>query len=999
MTANHKTNAQFDVLIEKWLPIEALSAECMRERGASSALPPLYFLHVWWARRPLLVSRAAILAGILPSWQSDWPRKLKDLFPTEDSYRNWYLRACGILGDPVAGRKLLRMAADQGRKIPNPYNSPRAFSVSPDEAVLETLSDILSHVWGKRTLSVLDPFSGGGSIPFEALRYGFKTYANELNPVASVILRATLDYPFRYGRGLGEELRRYGKQLYSKVQKRLASCFTDVSKQHPHAVGAAYIWARTIPCPYTGKPIPLAPNWWLQKGTQPVAVEPLFPANAKAATFRIVEGKTATAKINPDLGTIRRGDAISPWAHNQPIPGIDVKRAAMSGRMGQQLYAVAVKVPGGFEYRPPSDADIAAVHTAEEMLNKLMPAWQMKELVPAIDLPMDTESWTHGNTPAQYGAQTFADLFSPRQLLSICMFAEELDSLAGELLSAPAPQSERNTAILTLLALCLDKAVDYNSRQLVWHPARQVVAHTFQRHEFSFKWSFAEFDASRNFYPWVVEQVADAYEGIANLAAGNKSSLLKSASGQQVGPGAGETNPLTMLNGSAASMVGVADGTIDHICCDPPYYDNVMYAECSDYFYVWMKRQLSKSYPYLFSTKLTGKDEEAVANHARFADMGRKKKALALADYERKMAASFREMHRVLRDDGVLTVMFTHKRVDAWDTLATSLVGAGFAVKSSWPVHTESEHSMHQAKKNSAQSTILLSCRKRKDRTKPVWWDDIKGRVRKEARAKAAEFEKVGIRGVDLYIATFGPTLSILSEHWPVLSSEVDAKTGDPKPLRPEVALDLAREEVVKLRKQGLLLGRTVQFDPATDWYLMAWDAFKAETFPGDEARKLAIALGLDLERDVVAGKRLVAKKGNMVDIQKPTARRKRDMVDGDKEAFDCWVDAVHTAMMLQEEDGSAACKTFLNKTGLIKDSTFKACVQAMINAIPRTKSKGKFVRPEADTLEAMRLAFFDDLVAPAEEEPPKVAVQATFGGEDFEEADGDDEGEEDSES
>jgi putative DNA methylase len=167
----------------------------------------------------------------------------------------------------------------------------------------------------------------------------------------------------------------------------------------------------------------------------------------------------------------------------------------------------------------------------------------------------------------------------------------------------------------------------------------------------------------------------------------------------------------------------------------------------------------------------------------------------------------------VLHPDGVLTVMFTHKRVEAWDTLASALIGAGFTIKASWPVHTESEHSLHQAQKNAASSTILLVCRKRPTTGKseiqnPVWWDNLQGRVRETARQKAAEFAAMGIGGVDLYISTFGPTLCIISEHWPVLTSQVDPKTGLPRLLRPETALDLAREEVVRLRKQGLLLGR-----------------------------------------------------------------------------------------------------------------------------------------------------------------------------------------------
>jgi adenine-specific DNA methylase len=271
-----------------------------------------------------------------------------------------------------------------------------------------------------------------------------------------------------------------------------------------------------------------------------------------------------------------------------------------------------------------------------------------------------------------------------------------------------------------------------------------------------------------------------------------------------------------------------------------------------------------------------------------------------------------------------MTVMFNHKQVDAWDTLGMALLRAGFKIDASWPVHTESEHSLHQAQKNAAASTILLVCRKRimtkpptpgpklgQDASEPsdfaqaVWWDDLKGHVRQVAREKAAEFAQQGVSGVDLYISTFGPVLAVISEHWPVLTSQVDEKTGQPVPLRPEMALDLAREEVIALRKRGLLLGREIQFDPLTDWYLMAWDAFKAEEFPADEARKLAIALGLDIEEDLVRGARVIAKKGGSVVLQAPAQRRRRGLVDPEAERFATLLDAAHTAMLVYAEDGA----------------------------------------------------------------------------------------------
>lgn len=972
-----------EMLIERWLPVDVIGAESMRERGASSALPPLYFLHVWWARRPLTASRAAILASVLPAWQPHWPEPLRRRFPNEEAYRAWFAELCGVFGDPVAGRKLIAWAKDKNVKLKRgPYSHRRAFTVSPSNENLELMRTLLELSWGTRDLAVLDAFAGGGSIPFEALRYGFRAVANELNPVASVILKATLAYPLAHGISLADDVRRFGRVLSERVKVRLERYFPLERGESVHA----FIWARTVACPYTGKPIPLSPNWWLRKGTEPVAIRPVFDSALQSPTFEIAVGKGECAATRPDQGTVKAGHAVSPWAGSQAVHGDHIKAEAQSKRMGRVLAAVAVKRAGGLTFRAPTDADRAAAEDAERALAEHLPQWIATGVVPNEALS-DVSNYDRGHR--LYGIESWQEMFSPRQLLALGTFLEELRALRSEInASLPGPRAE---AVFTLLGLALDKAADYNAILATWENSRQVVKHVFKRHDFSFSWSFAEFDAARNLFPWVIEQVADAYHGIAALAAPAPDAFAQARQAT-----------VDIMRGSASNMAALPSKSVHVVCVDPPYYDNVMYAECADFFYVWMKRALGDVHPQFFLDELTNKDDEAVANFARFTALGAKKVSSAMADYERKMAGAFREMHRVLTDDGVLTVMFTHKKVEAWDTLATSLIGAGFAIHASWPVHTESEHSLHQAKKNAAQSTILLSCRKREQRSEPVWWDDLKGRIRQVAREKAAEFEAQGLRGVDLYIATFGPTLSILSEHWPVLTSDVDDRTGEPKPLRPEVALELARQEVVNLRKQGLLLGRAVQFDPYTDWYLMAWDAFRAEEFPADEARKLAIALGLDLERQVIAEKRLVAKKTSSVVLQKAEARRGTARVDADRQAFDHVIDAVHTAMWVFEEDGAAACETFLRRTGLRTDATFKACMQAMLNAIPRTKQKGRFVRPEAEVLEGMRLAFFDDLTVPVEEEVKLVEEQlhllgssGAVGEEEPEEDEGSDEEEE----
>ncbi len=950
-----------EVLIEKWFPVDVIGAESMRERGASSALPPLYFLHVWWARRPLAASRAAVLASVLPAWRADWPTALQRVFPSEQTYHQWFISLCGILGDPVAGRKLVQLAKDKGVKLATPpYTHKRAFTVSPNTEQLETLAALLRHTWGRGTPKILDSFAGGGSIPFEARRYGFDTYANELNPVAGVILRATLEYPFQHGPGLADSIRKYGKALSEKVNARLGKFFPVHEGETVHA----YIWARTITCPYTGKTIALAPNWWLQKGQNPVAVRPCYDDGSSTPRFEILLGK-AVQRHDPEKGTVKRGMAVSPWADNQPVDGDYIKAEAQAGRMGQLLYAVALKGPNGVSFRLPTAEDARGIELAREELASLETRWALHDVIPAE--PIDSVS-NYDRGHRLYGMVNWRDIYAPRQLLALGVVVEELRKLLAGQVRKTDPADNEAVALRVYMAMIVDGCAARNSLMAVWVPLRQVVAPAFVQHNFSIKWTFAEFDAARNLAPWVTEQVAEAYERIAELAVGGR--LVRQ-----------RTDNLKLFQGSADAITACESGSLTCVCTDPPYYDNVMYAELSDYFYVWLKRVLGSEFPQAFSNVLTSKDEEAVANVARFPG-NRKKREMARIDYTRKMAGAFREMHRALASDGVLTVMFTHKQTEAWDTLATTLLSAGFGIRASWPVRTEYEKGLHLAKKSGARSTILLVCRKRETRLEPVWWEDIKTQVKITARDTAISLEQQGLRGVDLYIATFGPTLAILSENWPVLTAEVDEK-GEPKPLRPEVALDLARSEVVALRKRNLLLGLSVQFDKPTDWYIMAWDAFGAAAFPADEALKLALALDLDLERDIVGAKRLVVKKQASVVLQEPKARRKRDMVDPDKVAFDSWIDAAHTAMLLYEEDGAAACQRFLTKASLRSNTTFRTLLQALINVIPRTRLKGKFVRPEAEVLDSMRLAFFDDLTVPVDEElklPGPVQSALPFG-------------------
>ena len=793
------------------------------------------------------------------------------------------------------------------------------------------------------------------------MRYGVSTIANDLNPVAGAILIAALRIPGFFGPSLAVDLSRVGHELIDRIAERLKPYFPE-----PPAGDrvVAYIFARKVACPRTGKQVPLAPNWWLVRGEKPVAVRLVTERNGQLeqVEYEIVTG--AEIDFDPDRGTVEGGDALSPW-DGLTIDSDYIKAEAQAGRMGSDLYAVAFRTPRGREFRAATEDDIAALSRAKSEMARVLPVWLDADLLPTEDVPPGND-----DRPRLYGMEKWRNMFSPRQQLAHGLFIEEFRA------AVPAVRkefgSERGDAILALLGLMQAKALDYNSYYAAWQPSRAQIAHTFDRHDFAFKSTYAEFDASRALYPWCLTQMVDAYKEIAELMRPADEGPLSQGQPWPV-PGS-----VTVSVRSAGNLVDVPDGSVTVVCIDPPYYDNVMYAELADFFYVWEKRTLGQIYPAFFTETLTDKKNEAVANPSQFPDTGRRRKQLAAADYEAKMAAIFTECGRVLRDDGVLTVMFTHKRAEAWDTLGMGLLEAGFRIETSWPVNTESEQSLHQANKNSAASTIMLVCRKR-DETDPDihYFEDLESEVRAAARDALERFSRAGLSGVDLLLSTYGPALSVISSHWPVYSSEADPVTGRSRLLRPEEALDAARAEVVRLQRRRLV-GSDAQLDPLSDFALVAWETFKAAEFPFDEARRLALATG-GLDVDELARARIIEKKSGSVVLLTPDKRVRRgddDRLPGvrpDATTFVSAIDAVHTVMYVASVDGLPAARVLIDRAGLATDLRFLACLQGLVNAIPRTRMKTGWARMEAEILDRVCTAYFPAIQVPLDPETAEV--------------------------
>ena len=693
--------------------------------------------------------------------------------------------------------------------------------------------------------------------------------------------------------------------------------------------------------------------------------------------------------------------------------------------MGEQLYAVVFKkrvikiLKSGKRgkdrwvrgYRAPRPEDDNSAEIAAKLSEKL-PEWEAFDIVPSEKFPENSND----DRPIQYGMPLWRDLFSPRQLLchgtSVEVFREMLDADR-----ANGKLNDVRKAAYAYLALSLDKLLNYNSRMSVWMPTREVVANTFNRHDFAFCWSHAEMAPLivGLGYDWAIRQTAKCIDELVALV---RPDVAGASPDLFTGPDTSYTPPpITITCKPGDSLDHIEDGSIDAVVMDPPYYDNVMYAELSDFFYVWLKRTAGHVFPELFRSHLTDKDNEAVANQARFK--GQKgAKALAGRDYQERMASIFAECRRVLKPEGIMTLMFTHKATGAWDALTKGLMEAGFVITASWPINTEAEGSLHIKKKAAAKSTIILVCRPRPSpaatvagadaaadastgaaamvRDAPaaygedpstVYWEDVEPDVARAVRERVGEFQAAGISGVDLYLASFGPALEQFSRHWPLQrgtprempeerrrrrQQALFEEDWDPYAATPEDALDTARREVKRWRLEQLTHLKTgADLDPATAFFVLAWDAFKAPMFAYDEALRLARAVGVDLDHDIVG--RLAEKKGADIRLWDSAHRAAKGAL-GPPDGSRGMIDTVHHAANMARLRSLTAARELLDGALVGRDPRFFAALEAVLEVLPVSRTytgialEGE-VEAAGDDFEALynlaRLAFADEIDEP----------------------------------
>ena len=946
-------------LIEDWLPIKEISIEAVREGGALAGHPPVNQLHVWWARRPLVASRAAVAAALLDAGAD----------------RNQFIQAIGSTDTVVVERRRMDEVKASGQWSDVAFSNKRAFTHNLTADERKWFNDNLVV----QDSVVLDVTAGGGSIPFEAGRLGVQSIANELNPVATLILRATCEWPQQYGPALRDVYAEISAKYLARVRALITENFVyppeqqvhenEVSNENPRAGAVrlhkyvwAYLWSRTVSCPDCGNLIPLSPNWRLDGNGTGIRVLP--DAARGVCEFDVVN----TAK-EQSRSTVTRGKASCPYPNCGTTTATGyLADEAGAGRMGHQMYCIILKNQwqkadgkgGWVNIRKPKDRpatpprEFRTVKPEDDnsddiavLLDANQPRWDAENILPNEAVP---PAGNKTDTLQQYGMATWQGVFSPRQQLAhgycVQAFRElvDTDKDANRL-------DDRRKAAWSCIALALDKMLNRNSLLTRWDSGTNKVAGTFDSHDFGMKWSYAEMAvaiASLGL-EWALDDMEQCISKLVEMTGwppGDGATAVTTPTLLRT-PDATGTLPTapaaTVINGDAR-MLDLDDASVDAVIFDPPYHNNVNYAELSDFFYVWLKRTAGYVLDDgLFADHLTDKVNEAIASPARFkhqadaANAGRTGRGkvtatgLATDDYQSKMDEIFQECHRVIKDDGLMVVMFTHRSNDAWNAMTIGLMEAGFNITRTWPVKTEAESSMNIRDRAAARSTILLVCQPAGVRSaKP--WHQVAQDIAASVRADVERLREYDLSSVDIYLAAYGPALQVISENWGTRRDTANPdRPDDPFSITPMDALAVARNEVIAFRSEDLTNGDQRNLtDPLTRFYILSQDGAGSATMPFDEANLFARALGVELTSS--EAKRILENKSGKVTLKAATVRMAEGIIAPTRPAVTP-LDQVHTAIAIADRQNAQDAKQWLEFNGhRWQDGEFRATLVALRN-------------------------------------------------------------------
>lgn len=729
-------------LIEVAMPLMAIN-EAAAAEGSIGARPHPKNLHRWWARRPLSAARAVLWASLV-----DDPSGRSDLTLEEQVVERQ--RLFGIL------ERLL------------------TWDVDHDEDVVVAASEEVRKCFPDGVPLVVDPFGGGGAIPLEAQRLGLSVVTGDLNPVAVLVQRAMMEIPGRFLNrppvhpslrsemgywtatdGLAADIEAYGKWMQDLALERIGHHYPSATAPDGERVTPiAWIWARTVrsPDPAWDSHVPLVSSWLLsnKSGKPAVWIEPVIDKDSRTITYKVRQGGKPSS-----MRTIKQGNAVC-LATGATIPGPYIKEEGRAGRLGQVMLAVVAEGAGGrvFAEVSPDDEDSARV-----------------DQLPWIPEGSNPEKLT-GGTVYTYGIDRWAKMFTNRQLLALTTFSDLLEDLFvrcrrdAEEAGIPlddTPLREGGSgaqayaeAIVTYMAFVIDKCSDFWSSICGWNSQNEQVRNVFARQAIPMAWDFAEVNPfSGRLGSWAAQ--------LNNLTRAVRSTL-----------GLGLFGDVEVRQRDARAQLQSLDSVI--VSTDPPYYDNISYADLSDFFFVWLRKNLSEIWPDECATIATPKNDELIANQHR---AGSREEAEAY--FESGMAEFMAEVARVQHRAAPATVYYAYKATESldgaiystgWSSFLQGVVDAGLTVRATWPLRTERRGRMISVGANALASSIVLVCRPREDSAQLATRAEFVAALRAELPEAVRLLQSGNIAPVDIPQSTIGPGIGVFSRYVRVVESD-----------------------------------------------------------------------------------------------------------------------------------------------------------------------------------------------------------------------------------
>ena len=719
-------------LAEVDFPIAVVSKHAAREKSIRHGHPST--LHLWWARRPLASCRAVLLGLLVPdpcdpACPEAFKRQARGLLP----------KTSGPVdeGDPALRAKLLKFIGDFAN-----------WDVAANPTYLEVGRGLVRAAHGEEVPLVVDPFAGGGSIPLEALRLGCEAFASDLNPVACLILKVMLEDVPRHGPGLAEELRRVGGEIKAAAEQDLADLYPA---DRDGATPIAYLWARTVRCeaPNCGAEMPLLRAFWLcKKPTRKRALRPTVvrvQGKPPCVEFEVFEpesdGEVRTGTVTrAKASCLCCGVVLPPERVRAQLAeqrgGADVIFDDKGKRIGgARMTAVVTLKPGepGRHYRLPADADDAAVRKAQTRLADILGEWERggkRGLCPVPDEPLPPIG-TLGFRVQRYGMLRWGDLFTARQKVALVE--------VGRLIRRTPKKSQE---LLNLAALVVSKQAERLSTLVSWITSTQAPRGTFSRSALPMVWDFLEMVpiVEEEEFPEIINIMAQSIEFSANSVV--------------------EQGQVQSADATRHSLPDEAAGVW---FTDPPYYDAIPYSDISDFFLVWLKRTLPDLTllrdPLDTDNPLSPKAREAVQDETKKCDGRVKDRAF----FEDTMGGAFAEGRRVLREDGIGSVVFAHKTTEGWEALLSGMIRGGWTITGSWPIATERPGRLRSQDSAALATSVHLVCRPRPVDAPVGDWATVLRELDPRVGDWMERLQGEGVRGADLVFACIGPALEIFS--------------------------------------------------------------------------------------------------------------------------------------------------------------------------------------------------------------------------------------------